>query len=406
MSVSRYIALRYFAIRKPRNIIQWISWVGIVGITVGTTSLVVILAVFNGLTHLIQKSITQFDPDIKITAVQGKYFEPDSTLEKYLKQNGILFSKVVEGKALAVNKNNQHLVYVKGVDKNYILTSGIKEVMYQGKYDIHGNNIILGYGVAYLLQAKLENILVPTQLKAPKMFKGIPLSEDAAVNSLNAVNTGIFLFNQKEFDDQYILCNLAFAQDLFMQESQISAYELKLKNRSQLSAIQQKLQQTFGNKYQILTWYDQHKTLYKVMRAEKRIAYMVIFLLTLIAISTVLSALIMLVIDKQKDIGILLAMGMSHKQIQTIFLWQGFFMGLTGMVMGLLFGLLICASQHYLHWLKLPNPESFIVDYYPVKVYLSDILLIVVCTLSITLLAAYYPARRASQIIPKLLVTT
>lgn len=404
MSVSKYIALRYFVIRKPRNIIQWISWVGIAGIAVGTMALVVILAVFNGLTYLIQKSITQFDPDIKIIPLQGKYFSPDSTLEKYLKENSILFSKVLEGKALAVNKNNQHLVYVKGVDKNYERTSAIKEVMYQGEYNVKNDNIVLGYGVAYLLQAKLENILSPTQLKAPKMFKGVPMSEDAAVNSLNAVNAGIFLFNQKEFDDQYILCNLAYAQELFMQEGQISAYELKLKNRKELLSVQKKLQQRFGNKYQVLTWYDQHKALYKVMQAEKRIAYMVIFLLTLIAISTVLSALIMVVIDKQKDIGILMAMGISQKQIQSIFLWQGFFMGLAGIILGLVLGLLVCASQYYFHWFRLPNPESFIVDYYPVRVYVSDLLIIIVCTLSITLLAAYYPARRASQILPKSLI--
>lgn len=404
MSLSRYIALRYFAIRKPRNIIQWISWLGIAGITVGTMALVVILAVFNGLTDFIQQSITQFDPDLKIIPLQGKYFEPDAVLEKYLTKNTIVFSKVLEGKALAVNKNNQHLVYVKGVDKNYEHTSGIKNVMYQGKYDINGQNLILGYGVAYLLQAKLENILVPTQLKAPKMLKGIPMSEDAAVNSLNGINTGIFLFNQKEFDDQYILCNLAFAQELFMQEKQISAYELKLKNRKELLSVQKELQQKFGNQYQILTWYDQHKALYKVMQAEKRIAYMVIFLLTLIAISTVLSALIMVVIDKQKDIGILMAIGVSQKQIQSIFIWQGFFMGLSGVFLGLLFGLLICASQHYLHWFKLPNPESFIVDYYPVKVYVSDLLIITLCTLCVTLIAAYYPAKRASQILPKSLI--
>lgn len=404
MSISRYIAKRYFALRKPRSIIQWISWVGIAGIAVGTMALVVVLAVFNGLTHLIEKSISQFDPDIKIIALQGKYFTPDTLLERYLETNSILFSKTIEGKALAVNKNNQHLVYVKGVDKNYVRISGIKEVMYQGKYDISDNNIILGYGVAYLLQAKLENLLVPTQLKAPKMFKGVPMSEDAAVNSLNAINTGIFLFNQKEFDDQYILCNLTFAQELFMQDNTISAYELKLKNRKEVVVVQKKLQQNFGKQYQILTWYDQHKTLYKVMRAEKQIAYMIIFLLTLIAVSTVLSALIMLVIDKQKDIGILLAMGISHKQIQHIFLWQGFFMAITGIMLGLVLGLLICASQYYFEWLKLPNAESFIVDYYPVKVYVSDIFLIVICTLAVTLLASYYPAKRASQLLPKSLL--
>lgn len=404
MSISRYIALRYFTIRRPRNIIQWISWVGIMGISVGTMSLIVILAVFNGLTHLIQKSITQFDPDIKIIPIQGKYFEPDSTLEKYLHQQGIKFSKVLQGKALAVNKNNQHLIYLKGVDKNYAYTSGIQNVMYQGKYDLSGENIVLGYGVAYLLQANLENILNPTQVKAPKMFKGMPMTEETAVQTLNAINTGIFLFNQKEFDDQYILSNLAFAQDLFMQEGQISAYELKLNHRKELSTIQHKLQQHFGNKYQILTWYDQHKALYKVMQAEKRIAYVVIFLLTLIAISTVLSALIMLVIDKQKDIGILLAMGIPRREIQNIFLWQGFFMALTGTLLGLIFGLLLCLFQHYFHWIKLPNAESFIVEYYPVKVYLSDIALIVICTLSVTLLAAYYPAKKASQILPKSLM--
>lgn len=86
MSISRYIALRYFSIQKPRNIIQWISWVGILGIMVGTMALVVVLAVFNGLTDLIQRSISQFDPDIKIIAKQGKYFDLNQNLEKYLKE--------------------------------------------------------------------------------------------------------------------------------------------------------------------------------------------------------------------------------------------------------------------------------------------------------------------------------
>ncbi|MCS7028788.1 MAG: FtsX-like permease family protein [Bacteroidia bacterium] len=404
MSISRYIALRYFSIQKPRNIIQWISWVGILGIMVGTMALVVVLAVFNGLTDLIQRSISQFDPDIKIIAKQGKYFDLNQNLEKYLKEKNILFTKVLEGKALASSRSNQHLVYVKGVDENYERTSGIKEVIYQGEYNLKGSNIILGYGVAYLLQAKLENFLSPTQLKVPKMFKGMPMNEDAATNSINAINAGIFFFNQKEFDDQYIICHLRLAQDLFMQENKISAYELKLTHRKDIFDIQKDLQRRWGDQYDILTWYDQHKTLYKVMSAEKRIAFVVIFLLTLIAASTILSALMMLVIDKQKDIGILLAMGAGPKQIQGIFLWQGFLMGLFGVTLGVIGGLLICFSQDYWHWFKLPNPESFVIDYYPVQVRLTDIVVIAFSTLCVTVLAAFYPAQKASQIMPKFLV--
>ncbi|MCS7075944.1 MAG: FtsX-like permease family protein [Bacteroidia bacterium] len=404
MPFSFYLASRYFAIRRPRNIIQWISWVGVIGIAVGTMALVVILAVFNGLSHLIERSITQFDPDIKIISKQGKYFQPDTTLEKYLKQNRITFSKVLEGKALATNKTHQHLVYIKGVDENYTKTSGIQEVIYQGEYNLTENNIILGYGVAYLLQAKLENVLSPTHIKVPKMFKGMPLSEEAAVHSLSAINKGIFLFNQKEFDDQYIICSLNYAQDLFIQEGGISAYELKISNRREVFRVQKELQTRYGSQFQVLTWYDQHKALYKVMRAEKRIAYVVIFLLTLIAASTILSALMMLVIDKQKDIGILLAMGTSPGQIQGIFLWQGVMMGLFGLLIGILSGLLVCFSQHRWQWFKLPNPESFIVDYYPVRIYAADLIVIVLSTLLITLFAAFYPAKKASQTLPKFLV--
>jgi lipoprotein-releasing system permease protein len=200
---------------------------------------------------------------------------------------------------------------------------------------------------------------------------------------------------QEEFDGKFILAPLSKVQELMHLEQKTSSIEVKVKNGFSTDKLKQSLQQALGAEYLVATRYEQNKAVYMVMRSEKWAGYAILLFVLLIASFNMVSALSLLVLEKQKDMGILRTMGFLPSGLSRVVLLEGVLWALVGGAIGLSVGLLLCWAQSQFHLIKIPG--AFIIDSFPVTVQFTDILVVLITVISVGFIAAIYPAKRAAQ---------
>ncbi|MBP9739084.1 MAG: FtsX-like permease family protein [Chitinophagaceae bacterium] len=396
-------AWRYFKSKKSTNAINIIAWISVVAITVGTAALIVVLSVFNGFEDLVKGLYGDFYADAKIAPAKGKLLTIDSTqLAKIKNVNGVIqYSLVAEEKALLKNAENQTTVIAKGVDEYFNSVNKVSQHIIRGNFEtgtLNAPQIVMGAGIENATAIYIEQNLEAATLYLPNKKATSLNNLNDAFNSYNVTASGTFLI-QQEFDNKYIFTNLPFMKFMLdMAPNQYSYIELKLqaKNDAAAEKITTQLQQMLGNNYVVLTRYQQNKSLYSIMRMEKWIIYGILSLILVVAAFNMIGALTMLVLEKQKDIAILQAMGASNQKIQHIFLSSGLILAAVGSFCGLAIASLICWLQVKFHLLKL-GAGSFVVDYYPVKLQVNDFVLVITTIFIIAFIAAYFPARKAGK---------
>jgi len=397
LKTALYIARRYLISKKSVNVINIISGISIAGVTVGTFALIAILSVFNGLEFSIKSMFSSFDPDIKITATQGKSFERDSisikTIEKIPEIATVI--PVIEGEAMLGYGDRLYYATIKGVPVNYNKISGLDSTsITSGRFLLEENNVplaVVGQGVAYYLSVGLR-FSEPIHLYAPK--KGIK----GQTNLANAFNqdviyaSGIFS-SQQEIDSKYVFVPFSYAKEFFQMGNRLSSLEVSLKKGASENQVKTKISQVMGPEYTVKTQYEQHELFYKVMQSEKWAIFLILGFVLLIASFNILGTLSMLIIDKKADISVLQSLGANQKLIRTIFLFEGWLISLIGAVFGLILGLLVCWLQIKFGLLRIPNEGSFMFSAYPVEVRFGDCVAIFLLVAGIGFLAAWYPIR-------------
>ena len=393
-------AWRYFKAKKSTNAINVISWVSVAAIIVGTASLIIVLSVFNGLEDLVKSLYSSFYTDLKISPRNGKFIaiSPDQ-----LKQlNGINaisgYTLTVEDKALLQYVALQPAV-LKGVDSNYIHIAGVSRKMVKGKFDLGTTDhpaVVLGAGIENALGIESGRSILP--LSAYLFKKGDrPNTADPmeSVGTATIVATGTFVI-QQDFDNKYAITNIGFMQQMLgLQPDEYSAIEIGLKDATQATAIQSRLQSLFGDRYLVQTRYQQNQSLYSVMRVEKWVIYWVLTLILIVAAFNMVGALTMLVLEKQKDIQVLKALGADNNYVQRIFLSEGMLLALLGGIAGILLAVFICWLQVRYKLVPLQG-DSFLIDYYPVKLVATDFALVLSTIFVVALLASWFPSRKAA----------
>lgn len=390
-------AWRYFRSKKSTNAINIIAWISVTAITVGCAALIIILSVFNGFEELVKGLYTDFYTDIRIAPATGKILKLDAAqLQKIKSVKGIsIVSLVAEEKALLVNGPYQTIVLVKGVDEQYASTNKIAAHIKRGKFSL-GNaetpKIVLGYGIENAIGADVERSLYPLTLYTPNRKAKFNSLDGLSVNNITA--SGTFQV-QQEFDNKYAFTNLAFFRYMLnMEADEYSAVEIKVKEDE--NAVKQTLQDILGANYIVQTRFEQNKSLYAVMKLEKWVIYAILSLILVVAAFNMIGALTMLVLEKQKDIAVLQAMGASQKRIQAIFLIEGLLLAGVGALLGMLLATLICWIQIKFEPIKLAG-DTFIVKAYPVKLLPADYILVLVTVTAIGFFAAWVPSRKASR---------
>ena len=392
-------AWRYFRGKYAFQAIQIIAWVSVFAIALGTAALITVLSVSNGFTEVVKGLYSDFYPDISITSSQSKFLKiTDEQYKAVQKINGVhALSKVVVNKALLVKEHQQSVVTVKGVEPSYIHINKVANYLKRGAFEL-GNidtaKIILGIGIEQRLGLFQEPLGDTMQLYAVNR-KGQSLTQLDQLNTLSVVQSGAFSI-QQEFDEQYIFTNFAFSQYLFdLDSNEVSGIELSIDPKYE-QQITSSIKTIFGSSVQVQNKYQQNIDLYKIMQTEKWVIFFILALIMIVASFNLVGALTMLVLEKQKDIHVLQAMGARSWDIQKIFLLLSVIMAFMGALIGGFLSSLFCWLQLKYHLIKLEG-NSFVIDYYPVKPMWVDYIAIIGLVLLISILAGWIPAKRAAD---------
>ena len=395
-------AWRYFRAKKSTNAINIISWVSMTAIVVGSAALILVLSVFNGFEGLVKSLYSSFYADMKISPLTGKTLTltPDQLRQMATVKGIKAFSLIAEDKAILENDSARWAAHLKGVDRNFTKVSGVGEHVEKGIFDLGTEDhplAILGSGVEYALHLEADRALLPVGVYLFRKGNGMDYTSDPTM-SLRHESMGISgrFRIQQDFDDNYVITNMAFVKRMLgLQPNEYSGVELSVNDSTQTELVRQQLVQILGKGYRIQTRYEQNQNLYGVMGAEKWFIYIMLTMILIVAAFNMVGALTMLVWEKQKDIHVLKALGASNGLIQKIFLSEGILLGGMGGVAGMLLALVTCLLQIKYKLIPLQG-DSFLIDYYPVKLVATDFMLVLSTILVVALLASWIPARKAA----------
>jgi lipoprotein-releasing system permease protein len=389
MKTELFISWRYLLTRRKEKFISLISVISILGVAIGVMALIIVIAVMTG-----------FDRDLRDKIV-GNYshitlsgYKPIDNLEfkdifKKIAGNPHVkgISPYIQGQVLIKEGNRYFAVGLKGIDPNtetqvtkinqYIVSGDINKLGEDGV--IIGKELALNFGL--VLNSYLS--IYSPQGKQYKLRVA-----------------GIFTSGMYEYDLNLIFSNLKLAQDILGSPGQISAIAIKLDNLYLAEKIKNELSAALGFNYNLRTWEEANQNFFAALKLEKLTMFIILTLIILVACFNIVSTLIVMVVEKTKDIGILKAIGMSSSKIRRIFTYEGLIIGTLGTLFGAFGGLILCALLKKYQFIKLPQ-DIYYIDRLPVSIQLwPDITLIIVAAMIIVLISTIYPANKASQLKP------
>ena len=425
MNLSIFIARRYLFSKKKQNAINIISIISMVGVAIGTTALIVVLSVFNGIDTLLTEATDSFTPDLTISPTKGKFITKDSilidqltqmpevascdpiveenSLVKFITTDTTLIDQlarmpeisscdpVVEENSLVKFGDKLVPVVVKGVDSTYAEHVNILPSIVSGIYSLEKDGkpaVVMGYGIAAALKIRLGT-LSPVTFYYPD--RKASSASSSALNSQQIYPLGIFSA-QQDIDGKYVITGIETARELFGVPGQISKIEIKLKDPNQIESLKEKLSVQIQPTYKIENKYDLNRSFYAMMKSEKLAVFLILLFILLIASFNIIGSVSMLIIDKKEDIGIYQALGMTKEKIISIFKLEGNLITGFGALIGLALGTILCLLQEYYGFITLGN-GSYIVSAYPVKVIASDILIIMITVIAIGYLTSHFPVK-------------
>ncbi|MEM6764361.1 MAG: FtsX-like permease family protein [Bacteroidota bacterium] len=404
MNISLFIARRYLFSKKSQNAINIITWVAITGIMVGTAALVLVMSVFNGLAGFIEDLYSSFDPDLKVVATRGVTFEENEKLWEAIENHPEVaaITKTIEGQIILSYVENRTFGLLKGVESSFTEINPIDDFIYFGEftfktaYDRDG--IIPGDMVFRRLHGNWEDEQRPIWLSyIPPDAPTNPIQLAAAVQTTAVFPTGIFGV-QKEYDEKYVLADFDFARRFLEREGEVSAYEIKLKDLTKAADVKADLMPLLPEDTELLTWYEQHKTLYRVMKNEKYITFLIIILMVAMLAINIVGSLSMIILEKTRDIAVVKSMGADDGIIRRVFMLEGLLVGGIGVSIGMALAFIVGYFQEKSGFFMLSGGESFVALPFPLDMQWQDFVVIFISVLSLSILASWYPATKAGSI--------
>ncbi|MDA9319986.1 FtsX-like permease family protein [bacterium] len=383
--------------KKKINAINVITAIAMLGFGVGGFAMVVVLSTFNGFENIVEATIDNYDPDIKITAKGKKTFIYNDDLKSKVEQEiaVINVSKSLEEKVVIKYDQHQEIAKIKGVDSDFE-ASKFDSLMVIGNFmlgDTARSFGVFGGGLANKLN------LFPG---SPELITVFVPRRDVAYNSLNPMASlsskylrasGIFIVHE-EIDGETFITSLDFAQDLLSYPNSISSLELSIDQNTDPTVVKESLQELLGSEWEVKTRRELNELIYKIFSSEKWFTFAILSLVLIISSFNIFGSLIMLVLDKKNDISILKSMGTTEQTIRRVFMWQGSYIAIIGGGVGVLLASVLVWSQEYFGWFTMDN--AMVLEY-PVELLLNDVLLTFGTVVLLGYLISIYPARKASK---------
>lgn len=397
MRLTLFIAYRYLFSKKKINAINVITAIAMLGFGVGGFAMVVVLSTFNGFENIVEATINNYDPDIKITAKGKKTFIYNDDLKSKVEQEiaVINVSKSLEEKVVIKYGQHQEIAKIKGVDSDFE-ASKFDSLLVIGNFmlgDTARSFGVFGGGLANKLN------LFPG---SPELITVFVPRRDVAYNSLNPMASlsskylrasGIFIVHE-EIDGETFITSLDFAQDLLSYPNSISSLELSIDQNTDPTVVKESVQELLGSEWEVKTRRELNELIYKIFSSEKWFTFAILSLVLIISSFNIFGSLIMLVLDKKNDISILKSMGTTEQTIRRVFMWQGSYIAIVGGGVGVLLASVLVWSQEYFGWFTMDN--AMVLEY-PVELMLNDVLLTFGTVVLLGYLISIYPARKASK---------
>lgn len=399
MRFSFFIAMRYFFTKKELKVINIISLISLIGVGVVTMALLIVLSVFNGFTSLASDMLSYSNPDLIIEPNKGKIVNIKEIDTEKIKSipNIQAITPVIKESVLISLENAQNIVDMYGVEDEFFRISNIDTTMYLGSTSLYSKgkaNCILGYSLMLdmSLYQGAEKLNIPIQFCIPKKSPTTIIVPEDNLNIRKAIFSGSFL-TRSEIDNNVAIVPLSFAQELMeLSTNQVSNINIKLKNIKHSNETKAELEQILSKNYIVKNKLEQDPVYYKVVKAEKLAVYIILGFIIFIASFNIMGALSLLIMTKKKDIMILRTMGATKKNIRSIFFINGVMMSIVGMICGLILGLIFCFLQQNFGLIKMGS--SFIVDSFPIQIYFTDIIAIILMVATISCLCTGIMSRK------------
>ena len=386
MNLPLHIAMRYLRSKKSHSAVNIISIVSVCGVIVATAAIVCVLSVFNGFGKLIESKLSVLDPDVAITSTVGKVIaDGDSVAQVAMSVPGVqLALPTVEDQALAMFFNYQMPVRVKGVPENYDSLTCIRQAILDGHYmltDGISEYTVMGVGPALTLNVR-PDYLKMVSLYAPRRRGNINLSNPATAFRADSVfAAAVFQIEQKKYDNDLMYVSIGLARRLFDYDTQATSVELRLQPYANEADVMKALRERLGSGYEVKNRLMQQADAFKMINIEKWVTFLLLAFILVIATFNVIGALSLLIIEKNDGIVTLRNLGATDKQITKIFVLEGWLISLTGAVVGVVVGLLLCTLQEQFGLITMHGKTAtLIVNAYPVAVQLTDVIVVLALT--------------------------
>ena len=393
-----HIAWRYLFAKKQFNAIHIITTISSIAVGVVTAAMICVMSVMNGFGTMVEQMFSQFDPDIRITAQNGKSFHlsPETKDQLLALPEVNLLSESIEETALIYFEDKQTPVQLMGVDSVFDSLTDIDNIITDGHFEVYDgafDRAVLGQLLAWKIGIGAR-FIHGIQVYAPKRNSKVNmLRPDANFNTETCFIAGIFAVNQQKYDENTMIVDIDFTRRLLEYDS-TEMTALMISTQGNIKQAKCAIAQVMGEGYNIHDRYEQQKDFFRILRVEKLLTSLLLAFILLIATFNGIGALSMLIIDKKNDIRILSHLGANEQLIKRIFLFEGWLVNAIGAIGGVVVGLTICLLQEHFGLLKLGNGVEYVISAYPVAVQGIDILLVIGIVWILSLISVWIPVRR------------
>ncbi len=399
MSFPFFISKKYTLSKRDSKFVTFISSISIIGIALGVATLIIALSILNGFEKTITQKITDFDSQIKITSFRTtlpNYHRIFPQLKKDLNGLAKEINPFASELAIIGSKHVKEGVSIKGVLPNNPLHGVAENIIAGSKFlsDSSLSSIILGKKLANKLMVGIGDKVTVFALKKDQ----IPSTENLPSIKQFKI-TGIFESGMAEYDDLYAYVNLNAAQDLFDIGDNITGYDIRVNNISKIDSLTKHLAEVLRYPHSVRSIYQIHRNIFTWVELQKKPIPIILGLIIIVAVFNIIGTLLMIVLEKTSAIGILKSLGASKKQIVSIFLYQGIFLAIVGIVSGNILAYLLMFFQQQYNIISLPSSVYFM-STVPIYFSTSIFLGVSALTLFLCIIASVIPSFVASKIKP------
>lgn len=401
MRIPILFAKRYLFSKKKHNLIDIISWISTLSITIGVASLVIVLSVYNGFQDLIKGIYSSYEPDLLILPLEGKKI--DSSTIDFAKISHIPevvdINRVIEESVFIRYRDTESIALIKGVENSKFRDSLLSQFLISGEIRTNSGDIqeaIIGRELAAKLGIN-TNFIDPLNIYYPSANRDISIIDPtSSINNLTLFPAGIVSI-EPALDKKIVLVSLNNASNLLEYGNSISSVEIFFKKTGDIDKAKSSVDRIVGGYFRVLNKYQQRESIYKMMKTEKlSIAIILLFIIGIISFN-IIGSLTMLILEKGEDINTIKWLGLQNKDVVRIFYLEGLMISLIGTLFGVILGITIVVIQSEVGILKMPG--NFIVSYYPVVLKWGDVVVSSLGTLILASAFTFIPLSTVKKLI-------